>query len=161
MLAGLVLISCDMSAQMSATASVPADTASAHPATGLPSSAPITHLARELIRPGPILAEAARYGDLVFTAGFLGDAPGDAFEADVSYALDALESALEASGAGFDTILKVNVYLTDWDNWEAYNAIYQDRIGKYGQPPRTTVEISRLGFDAPIEIAAVAYVRTR
>ena len=55
---------------------------------------------------------------------------------------------------------KVNVYLTDWDNWETFNTIYVDRIGEYGLPPRTTVEIVRLGFDAPIEIAADLHVRT-
>jgi 2-iminobutanoate/2-iminopropanoate deaminase len=114
---------------------------------------------RELVDPNDILAGAARYGDLVFTAGFLGDAAGDDFDADVNNALDQLEAALGKSGAGFDTLLKVNVYLTDWNNWEAYNRIYQDRIAEFGSPPRTTVEVSRLGLDAPIEIAAVAHVR--
>jgi 2-iminobutanoate/2-iminopropanoate deaminase len=133
-------------------------------ATGSPSGATpgatLTAPGRELIRPGDMLAEASRFGDLVFTAGFLGDAPGDDFEADVEDALNRLEAALEASGAGLDTLLKVNVYLTDWDNWETFNRIYVARIGEHGLPPRTTVEIVRLGFDAPIEIAAIAHVRT-
>ncbi len=114
---------------------------------------------RELVDPTDILAGAARYGDLVFTAGFLGLADGEDFDADVNDALDQLEAALGRSGAGFDTLLKVNVYLTDWDDWEAYNRIYQERIAKFGLPPRTTVEVSRLGLDSPIEIAAVAHVR--
>ena len=114
---------------------------------------------RDLIDPNDILAGAARYGDLVFTAGFLGLAEGDDFDADVNDALDQLEATLNRSGAGFDTVLKVNVYLTDWDDWEAYNRIYQQRIGEYGLPPRTTVEVSRLGLEAPIEIAAIAHVR--
>ena len=95
----------------------------------------------------------------MFTAGFLGLAEGDDFDADVNDALDQLEATLNRSGAGFDTVLKVNVYLTDWDDWEAYNRIYQQRIGEYGLPPRTTVEVSRLGLEAPIEIAAIAHVR--
>jgi 2-iminobutanoate/2-iminopropanoate deaminase len=115
--------------------------------------------ARELISPAESLAGASRFGDLIFTAGYLGDAPGDAFADDVTFALDELEEALEASGAGFDTLLKVNVYLTDWDNWEAFNDIYVSRIGAFDTPPRTTVEVVRLGFDAPIEIAAIAHVR--
>jgi 2-iminobutanoate/2-iminopropanoate deaminase len=115
---------------------------------------------RNLIDPDDILAGAARFGDLVFTAGFLGLAAGDDFDADVNDALDQLEATLDRSGAGFDTLLRVNVYLTDWDDWEAYNRIYQERIGEYGPPPRTTVEVSRLGLEAPIEIAAVAHVRS-
>lgn len=114
---------------------------------------------RELIDPNDIIAGAARYGDLVFTAGFLGLGDGEDFDADVNDALDQLEAALGSAGAGFDTLLKVNVYLTDWNNWEAYNRIYQERIGEFGLPPRTTVEVSRLGLDSPIEIAAVAHVR--
>jgi 2-iminobutanoate/2-iminopropanoate deaminase len=113
-----------------------------------------------LINPNDMLADASRYGDLVFTAGFLGDAPGDDFAADVENSLDSLDAALEASGAGFDTLLKVNVYLTDWTNWETFNSIYHRRIEKYGLPPRTTVEVGHLGFDAPIEIAVIAHVRT-
>lgn len=137
-LAALLLISCAAGSQPTAT----------------------TAAARELINPGDSLAEASRFGDLVFTAGFLGDAPGDDFGADVEDALNRLEAALAASGAGFDTLLKVNVYLTDWDNWETFDAIYRGRIGAFGTPPRTTIEISRLGFDAPIEIAAIAHVRS-
>lgn len=114
---------------------------------------------RELIDPGELYAGAAKYGDLVFTAGFLGLADGDDFISDVNDALDQLEAALERSGAGFDTLLKVNVYLTDWDDWEAYDQVYRARIAASGLPPRTTVEVSRLGLDAPIEIAAVAHVR--
>ena len=129
-------------------------------ATGSPPSASPTARVRELINPGDSLADAARYGDLVFTAGFLGDAPGDDFAADVEDALNRLEAALHASGAGLDTLLKVNVYLTDWNNWETFDTIYRGRIGQYGTPPRTTVQIVRLGFDAPIEIAAIAHVRT-
>ena len=74
--------------------------------------------------------------------------------------LDSLEAALGASGAGFDTLLKVNVYLTDWNNWGTFNSIYHRRIEKYGLPPRTTVEVSQLGLDAPIEIAVIAHERT-
>ena len=114
---------------------------------------------RTLVDPNEILAGASRYGDLVFTAGFLGLAPGDDFEADVNDALDQLEGTLNRSGAGFDTLLKVNVYLTDWDTWETFNRVYNTRIVSYGLPPRTTVEVSQLGLDAPIEIAAVAHVR--
>jgi enamine deaminase RidA (YjgF/YER057c/UK114 family) len=54
----------------------------------------------------------------------------------------------------------VNIYLSDWDNWDAFNRNYVARIGRYGLPPRTTVKIARLGLDALIEIEAIAHVRT-
>jgi 2-iminobutanoate/2-iminopropanoate deaminase len=108
----------------------------------------------------PNYVSASRFGNLVFTAGHLGLADGNDFKADVEDALDRLEATLEASGAGFDTLLKVNVYLTDWDNWETMSTALDGRIATYGQPPRTTIEVTQLGLDSPIEIAVIAYVRT-
>ena len=64
-------------------------------------------------------AAASRYGDLVFTAGTPPGDTGADIEVQVESALDNLEAALEAAGAGFDTLLKVNIYLTDWDNWDS------------------------------------------
>jgi enamine deaminase RidA (YjgF/YER057c/UK114 family) len=128
--------------------------------TGSQPSATPNAAARELVKADDGYVMASRFGDIVFTSGFLGVAPGDDFAADVADALDRVETALEASGAGFDTLLKMNVYLTDWDNWETFDAIYNDRIEQFGLPPRTTLEVSQLGLDAPIEIGAIAYVRT-
>ena len=104
-------------------------------------------------------ANAARYGDLVFTAGHLPGDPGADIDEQVDSALDNLEATLEAAGAGLDTLLKVNIYLTDWDNWQAFNTIYVDRIGEHGLPPRATVELVGLGADSLIEIEAIAHVR--
>ncbi len=146
-------------AGLSVAAMLVAGCAGASPTPSVAATPTMAAVDRKLIDPDDILAGAARYGDLVFTAGFLGLADGDDFDADVNDALDRLEATLGRSGAGFDTLLKVNVYLTDWDNWEAYNSIYQKRIAEFGRPPRTTVEVSHLGLDAPIEIAAVAHVR--
>lgn len=114
---------------------------------------------RELINPDVNYAAASRFGDLVFTAGHLPDAPGASFKGQVEDVLDRLEATLKASGAGFDTLLKVNVYLADFDDWDTFNTVYLRRIGRYGTPPRTTVDVARLGFDSPIEIAAIAHVR--
>ena len=104
-------------------------------------------------------AGASRYGDLVFTAGHLPFNPGAAIELQAESALDDLEDTLEAAGAGFDTLLKVNIYLADWDDWEVFNTIYVDRIGEFGLPPRATVQIVGLGSDSLIEIEAIAHVR--
>jgi enamine deaminase RidA (YjgF/YER057c/UK114 family) len=131
------------------------------PTGAQPAATPTPGAARELIKPpwDPNYVAASRFGDLVFTAGHLGLADGTDFKADVEDALDRVEQTLEASGAGFDTLLKVKVYLTDWDNWETMNTTLDGRIARYGQPPRTTVEVSRLGLDAPVEIAVIAHVR--
>jgi enamine deaminase RidA (YjgF/YER057c/UK114 family) len=126
---------------------------------GLQATPTPTVSARELINPGDILSDASRYGDLVFTAGHLPDDASAGIDEQVESALTNLERTLQAAGAGFDTLLQVHVYLADWDDWESFNAIYVRRIRQYGLPPRTTVDIDRLGFDSLIEIEAIAHVR--
>jgi len=103
---------------------------------------------------------ASRYGDLVWTAGHLpGMAnPADPFETQVEVLMDELEATLESAGAGFDTVLKTNVYLLSMEDWETFNEVYVRRVGTTGLPPRTTVQVSALGIGA-IEIEMVAHVR--
>ena len=117
---------------------------------------------RELIEPGVMLSSASRYGDLIWTAGHLpeGVTSDASIEEQTEQALDNLERTLELAGAGFDTLLKTNVYLLDWDDWEAFNATYEDRIGtQYLAPPRTTVDVDELFGGYRIEIEMVAYTR--
>jgi hypothetical protein len=55
---------------------------------------------RELIVPGEMYAVASRFGDLVFTAGHLGDARGDDFTEDVNFARrDRADACSIGSGA--------------------------------------------------------------
>ena len=116
---------------------------------------------RELFGPTEFgYSNAARYGDLVWTAGHLPFQANstDPFETQVEAVLDNLEASLNAAGAGFDTVLKTNVYLISMDDWEAFNQVYVTRVGQYGLPPRTSVQIAGLGLGR-IEIEMVAHVR--
>jgi len=125
-------------------------------------AAPAPTLEREIVTPGVMLSAAAIYGDLVWTAGHLpeGVSPNAPIEDQVNQVLDNLEQTLERANAGFDTLLKTNVYLLDWDDWEAFNEIYEARIGvPYVAPPRTTVDVDHIGLDYRIEIEMVAHVR--
>ena len=116
---------------------------------------------RELIHPTDMgYSNGARYGDLVWTAGhlpFQADS-SDPFDTQVEAVLDNLEATLEEAGAGFDTVLKTNVYLVSMEDWPTFNEAYVARLGQYGLPPRTTVEIAGLGLGR-IEIEMVAHVR--
>lgn len=106
---------------------------------------------------------AARFGDLVWTAGQVPTGPSgsipEEFEKQAELVLANLEQTLEYAGAGLDTLIKVNSYLASLDDFEAYNRVYTARIGPHGLPPRTTVEIVRFPPPMRIEIEAVAHVR--
>jgi len=102
---------------------------------------------------------ASRYGDLVWTAGHL---PESALKGDIrtqtTAVMDSLKETLEDAGAGLDTVLMTNVYLADFDDWEAFNTVYTEYFPE-GLPPRVTVQIGELGFRADIEVSMVAHAR--
>jgi 2-iminobutanoate/2-iminopropanoate deaminase len=108
-------------------------------------------------------AAASRFGDLVWSAGQGPAGPDgvipDAFDRQVELVLDNLERSLHEAGAGFDTLLKVNAYLSSLDDFSTYNRVYTERLSAHGLPPRTTVEVVRFPPPMRIEVEAVAHVR--
>ncbi|HUB93988.1 MAG TPA: Rid family detoxifying hydrolase [Verrucomicrobiae bacterium] len=71
-----------------------------------------------------------------------------------------LEDALAKAGASLDDIVKTTVFLTDMGNFEAVNAIYEQRFST-PRPARSTVgvkELPHVAGDAEllVEIEAVA-----
>jgi 2-iminobutanoate/2-iminopropanoate deaminase len=97
-------------------------------------------------------------GDLVYTAGQVGaDASGtvaEGIEAQTRQALENLRLCLEAAGCSFGDVMKVNAYLTDMDNFAAYNAVYSKTFSA-PYPARTTVGAA-LAPGFLVEIEAIA-----
>lgn len=69
--------------------------------------------------------------------------------------LENIKVILEGSGSSLDKVVKVNVYLSDMDNFSVMNGVYSAYFSK-DPPVRTTVEASRLPFDTLVEIDAIA-----
>jgi 2-iminobutanoate/2-iminopropanoate deaminase len=97
-------------------------------------------------------------GDLVYTAGQIGaDASGavaEGIEAQTRQALENLRLCLEAAGCGFGDVMKVSAYLTDMDNFAAYNNVYRETFSA-PYPARTTVGAA-LAAGLLVEIEAIA-----
>jgi 2-iminobutanoate/2-iminopropanoate deaminase len=103
---------------------------------------------------------ASRYGDLVWTAGHLPEAVPvtERMGRQTEAVMDGLQDTLEMAGASFETVVMTNVYLTDFDDWESFNAVYRQYFpGRL--PPRVTVQVGQLGFGYSVEISMVAHVR--
>ena len=86
------------------------------------------------------------------STGELVDGP---IEAQAERVLQNVEAVLEASGSGWDRVLKVNVYLADIADFAAFNAIYERYLAG-ARPARSTYQVARLPLDARIEIDAIA-----
>jgi 2-iminobutanoate/2-iminopropanoate deaminase len=93
-------------------------------------------------------------GNFCFVSGRIGDT-GGSFEAEASSAIDALEQELGRAGLTLYQLVQVTVYLTDIDDYEAFNEVYAARIPD-PYPARAVVQVDALPGDARIEIQATA-----
>ncbi len=67
-----------------------------------------------------------------------------------------LENVLKATDMDLDNVVKTTVFLANMDEFNAMNAIYENRFGKH-KPARSTVQVARLPLDSLVEIECVAF----
>jgi 2-iminobutanoate/2-iminopropanoate deaminase len=111
-------------------------------------------------------SQAIRVGNLVFTAGQIplepktGQVVRGGIAEQTARVLENLKAILEEAGTTLEKAVKSTVYLRDFNDFMAMNAIYGNYLGKNGAaaPARSTVEVSRLPKDVLIEIELVAEV---
>ena len=122
-------------------------------------------MTREAIQPSDVATPKAPYspvvvsGDHVFTAGqaafdVSGALVGSDMASQVRKALENLRATLAAAGCGLDDVVKVNAFLADLADFEAYNAVYREFFAA-PYPARTTVQAG-LPPGMLVEIEAVA-----
>jgi len=66
-----------------------------------------------------------------------------------------LFAVLEAGGLTPDDVQKVNVFLTDMENFSAMNQVYAEQFSE-PYPARTTIGVASLPLGAAIEIEMIA-----
>ena len=106
-------------------------------------------------------SQAVKSGGFLFVSGQIPMDPstGKIVEGDVKAqtrrALENLGAVLEAGGAGFDSVVKVTVFMKDLSRFADMNEVYAGFFGD-APPARAAVEVSRLPKDVLVEIEAVA-----
>ena len=125
--------------------------------------------------PKPVGAypHARRVGNLLFLSGVgsrtpgSNEIPGNVYGADgtvVGYDIEAqcrqvfanVRAILEASGARWEDLVDVTVYLTDMErDFAVYNRVYAEHF-RNRQPCRTTVGVTALPTSIAIELKCVA-----
>ncbi|MEX1157411.1 MAG: RidA family protein [Thermomicrobiales bacterium] len=113
--------------------------------------------------PGAIgpYSQAIKVGNLVFTAGQipLDPATGKLVEGDIAaqteQVMKNLQAVLEASGSSMGRVVKTTCFLTDLDDFAAFNAVYASYFTD-NRPARSTVQAGRLPGGANVEVDCVA-----
>jgi 2-iminobutanoate/2-iminopropanoate deaminase len=111
-------------------------------------------------------SQAIRAGNLLFTAGQValdpatGQLAAGGIAEQTTRVLENLKAILEAAGSGLDKAVKATVFLKDFDDFAAMNAVYGRYLAPEGvaPPARTTIEATRLPKDALVEIDLVAEI---
>ncbi|WP_210454566.1 RidA family protein [Vibrio crassostreae] len=110
-------------------------------------------------------SQGMAFKDLIFTSGQLPlDAKTMAFveggiKEQARMSLENLKAVLEQSGGSLDTVIKTTCFLSDMENFVAFNEVYTEVFGTENAPARSCVEAARLPKDALIEVEAIAYIK--
>lgn len=97
----------------------------------------------------------------VFLAGQVGNIPGTGsavpggIEAETRQMLENVGRLLRAVGLDYSAVVKATVYLLDFGEFPAMNAVYREFFPTK-QPTRTTVGVTALAADFRIEIEMMA-----
>ncbi|PTO88366.1 regulator [Vibrio splendidus] len=110
-------------------------------------------------------SQGMAFKDLIFTSGQL---PLDAktmvfveggIKEQARMSLENLKAVLEQSGGSLDTVIKTTCFLSDMENFVAFNEVYTEVFGTENAPARSCVEAARLPKDALVEVEAIAYIK--
>jgi 2-iminobutanoate/2-iminopropanoate deaminase len=83
-----------------------------------------------------------------------GEMPPDV-KGQVERSLSNIRSILEAAGSSLSKVVRVGIFLTDLQDFQAANEVY-GTFFKEPYPARVTVEVSALPRGAKVEIDAIA-----
>jgi len=106
-------------------------------------------------------SQAVAYNGLVFVAGQLsidpktGEKKLGSIEEQTEQALSNVHEILKAAGSDWSKVLKVTVYVSDINLWEAVNKVYIRVLGEH-RPARAVIPTGDLHHGFLIEIDAIA-----
>jgi 2-iminobutanoate/2-iminopropanoate deaminase len=108
------------------------------------------------VKGAPLYSPELSFGNMLFVSG---KGPGKDFKGNITEqtknVLDQIEESLKLAGSSMDKVLKVNVYLTDMNNFAGMNEAYIDRFGPV-PPVRTTVAVVAIPDGTLVEIDCIA-----
>ena len=124
---------------------------------------PTAHHVSEAPKPMGLYPHSRSAGNLLFLSGIGPRDPEsntvpEGIEAQCRAVFKNVRTVLEASGARWDQLIDVTVFLTDIDHhFEIYNKVYQEYF-EDNPPCRTTVGVTGLPSPIDIELKCIAWL---
>ena len=99
-------------------------------------------------------------GKLLFTSGQLPVNPADGampegIAAQAEWSCKNVGAILEAAGSGFEKVVKTTCFLSDINDFAAFNGVYAKYFPE-GAPARSCVEVAALPLGAKVEVEVIA-----
>lgn len=106
-------------------------------------------------------SHGTKSGNLIMTSGQIAIDPNTGkmvkeIKAATKMVLQSLLSVVVAGGGKLETIARVDVYLKNLNDFDAFNEAYSDFFGSH-KPARVTTEAGNLAEGATIEVAVTAF----
>jgi 2-iminobutanoate/2-iminopropanoate deaminase len=71
--------------------------------------------------------------------------------------MENLKAVLLEGESSFDNVLKTTCYLSDMDNFVAFNEVYSEYFGSDNAPARATIAVKTLPKNVLVEVEAIAF----
>ena len=127
-------------------------------------TAPIYHLIRNAPKPVAPYSHVVEVDGWLFVTGQLATDPDDdslplpeGIEAQTRKVMDNLKRVLAGVGAGFEHVVSVRIFLTDFErDYALFNDLYAEYLKPDRLPARTTVGVTHLARAGIVEIDLIA-----
>ena len=107
---------------------------------------------------GARLSESAVFNGVVYLAGMVPEAGDTDIEGQTRDVLNQIEQRLREAGSDKSRLLRVQIYLSNIDDIQAMNTVWDAWVTPGNAPPRATVEARLANPNYKIEVVATAAV---
>ena len=108
-------------------------------------------------------SQAIKCGNMLFLSGqtpiipATGELIKDDIKAATAQCFENIKSVLEAAGVTLDNVVKMTVFLKNFDDFAAMNEVYKSYFSGVF-PARSCIQAAKLPLDCMVEIEAIAMV---
>ncbi|GGD44038.1 endoribonuclease L-PSP [Malaciobacter pacificus] len=82
---------------------------------------------------------------------------GDDIQAQTKQVMENLKAVLQEANSSFENVLKTTCYLSDMDNFVAFNEVYAQYFQAQTAPARATVAVKTLPKNVLVEVDVIAF----